>query len=467
MKKRAVSIILAVGMLSVLTACGGQQASTGGTTEAAPGGTSGAAVSENAESEAAGESGATAESASDDASVTGMSGQASPADSAAAAGEIKLASHSVGDLTLLEPEADMEEIDSGEAEEMDRVIRAYEPVDSSLLVNRAEHFYYYETLDAEEQELYDAMLMVAQNPQADGSSYLVPVTVQANPESEEFRTQYFEAYYSMLYDHPELYWLYNQTEVTLNGYIYDMGDSYMVYLFLEEPFENYTEQMTAFNDAAEELLAQIDTSQSEYDIAREVHDRLIDQVTYDMPVCENGLDSYSDLAHTAYGCFVADSEGNDNYAVCDGYSLAYEYILQQLGIESTVILGDAGDTEDNVGGHAWNMAKLDGKWYEIDVTWDDDDGQYAHYADDEEIDYRIREALNDTDYLDRLNHFLYAISSEKIRNYTPGEDLYYTSSDGSNFTIVGDSVHIRESEMDAAEANAYYSQLMQAAPIAE
>lgn len=64
-----------------------------------------------------------------------------------------------------------------------------------------------------------------------------------------------------------------------------------------------------------------------------------------------------DLAHTAYGCLVADSSGNPNYAVCDGYTLAMEYLLQQCGIEAAFIGGMAGFSQADAGGHAWNIVK--------------------------------------------------------------------------------------------------------------
>ena len=48
--------------------------------------------------------------------------------------------------------------------------------------------------------------------------------------------------------------------------------------------------------------------------------------------------------------------------VCDSYSKAYMLLLRAVGIECERLTG---------GNHAWNMAKLDGEWYQIDATWDD------------------------------------------------------------------------------------------------
>ena len=56
----------------------------------------------------------------------------------------------------------------------------------------------------------------------------------------------------------------------------------------------------------------------------------------------------------------------DGLAVCEGLSRAYQYLLYRCGINSTLISGTAAG-----GGHMWNMVKVDGEWYHIDVTWDD------------------------------------------------------------------------------------------------
>lgn len=50
---------------------------------------------------------------------------------------------------------------------------------------------------------------------------------------------------------------------------------------------------------------------------------------------------------------------------CAGYSNAFQYYMQRLGIPSAVLFGDAN------GNHAWSLVYLDGEYYEMDVTWND------------------------------------------------------------------------------------------------
>ena len=53
--------------------------------------------------------------------------------------------------------------------------------------------------------------------------------------------------------------------------------------------------------------------------------------------------------------------------VCSGYSRLFYRLAKEAGLEVRIISGKTagGSTE----GHAWNMVKVDGKWYHIDVTW--------------------------------------------------------------------------------------------------
>ena len=58
--------------------------------------------------------------------------------------------------------------------------------------------------------------------------------------------------------------------------------------------------------------------------------------------------------------------------VCNGYAMATFYLCNKAGVETRFIRGIGGnDTKVN---HAWNAVKIDGKWYNIDVTWDDKGG---------------------------------------------------------------------------------------------
>ena len=223
--------------------------------------------------------------------------------------------------------------------------------------------------------------------------------------------------------------------------------------------------MVEFNNASRNFLADINVNTSDYDIVRQIHDKLIDLVNYNDPVAQEISSTLAgqDLAHTAYGCLVADSGGNENYAVCDGYALATEYLLQQCGIETAFIGGRAGETEADAGGHAWNIVKIDGSWYELDSTWDDAGSLEDDLTDGTDEYYYYMEALNDPDYREKLNHFLFLVSTDRIRHFIPGDEYDYITKDQMyQLSLVSESVHIRMN--DCTDASDYDSVIMALAP---
>ena len=56
-----------------------------------------------------------------------------------------------------------------------------------------------------------------------------------------------------------------------------------------------------------------------------------------------------------------------NTGVCSSFSIAYSFLLSQLNIDSYTIFAVGTDNA-----HAWNMLKLNGKWYFADPTFDAD-----------------------------------------------------------------------------------------------
>jgi len=89
-----------------------------------------------------------------------------------------------------------------------------------------------------------------------------------------------------------------------------------------------------------------------------VHDYLVENVAYNWAVATGNSAAADQYVWDAYGPLV---KGD---AVCQGYTLAYKIFLDEFGIENTYANSDAMN-------HIWNVVKLDGYWYHIDVTWDD------------------------------------------------------------------------------------------------
>ena len=74
-----------------------------------------------------------------------------------------------------------------------------------------------------------------------------------------------------------------------------------------------------------------------------------------------GVSGSTSTLFCAYGCLV---EGN---AVGKGFADAYKLVLDQLGIDC-LVLCDTGAPEGE--GTYWNLVKVDGAWYHVNLYWD-------------------------------------------------------------------------------------------------
>lgn len=351
-----------------------------------------------------------------------------------------------GDMAYRTPSQPMEILTSSEADDLNAQMSQYEGQAESFLINKASNFYYYNNLEPVAKEIYDVMYGVARDPESEGNIGLMMTVI--DPQSDEFYYAFNVAYRAICFDHPELFWLYSGQEAEL-GYASEaisQNGFYFVYIKMMKPFAEFRSRMTAFNEAAAAFLADIDTGISEYATVRQIHDKLIDLVTYNTPVAEQILllQRGQDLAHTAYGALVSDSSGNPHLAVCDGYSLAFEYLLQQCGIDTIFMAGLAGSDEDSAGGHAWNLVKVDGIWYEVDATWDDWGNVEKDLMPGTNLYRAVTEALSDAAYREKVEHFLFMISTEQMRSFDPGDEYDYVTRDGSMmYQFIQKSVHIR------------------------
>ena len=95
-----------------------------------------------------------------------------------------------------------------------------------------------------------------------------------------------------------------------------------------------------------------------------LHDKLCDLTEYDMTV--EYITAYDDLEYyeqssftqSAYSALIGGS------TVCSGYSQAFTLLCNATGIESLAVTSKT---------HAWNRVMINGYWYNVDVTWDDEE----------------------------------------------------------------------------------------------
>ena len=103
-----------------------------------------------------------------------------------------------------------------------------------------------------------------------------------------------------------------------------------------------------FEQAAEEILLGVSARFTQEENALYLHDSLVLHCEYDSTMTKA----------SAYDALV------DKKAICQGYSLAYVYLLKKAGIPSTIVTSEGYN-------HAWNIVWIDNVSYCVDTTYDD------------------------------------------------------------------------------------------------
>lgn len=146
------------------------------------------------------------------------------------------------------------------------------------------------------------------------------------------------------------------------------------------------------NDAV--ALCRQETNGSEYDMALWLHDWTLDQLEYD---------------HSLNWC-SAESGLTRHQGTCESYQRIYSKLLDAAGIANGRITGN---------GHTWNAVKIDGKWCQMDLTWDDTSDNWYGDLDQRHLYFGL------TDELMAIAH------SDHTANYQK-DDYAYRSTDLSN-----------------------------------
>lgn len=98
--------------------------------------------------------------------------------------------------------------------------------------------------------------------------------------------------------------------------------------------------------------------------------RLANHICYDYATCKK-LDDNTATKEERINCASLIGGLLNNTCVCSGYSEIVRNVFPCYGIETRYISGN--NVDPNKNGHAWNQIKLDGTWYNMDLTWSRDD----------------------------------------------------------------------------------------------
>lgn len=120
--------------------------------------------------------------------------------------------------------------------------------------------------------------------------------------------------------------------------------------------EQAHDELDELNALIDQLV--LDAPKKEYEKLKYFYDQVTRRCRYDETL------SHPD-SRNAYGALL------EGYAICQGYANAMQLLLSRAGFEAVPVIGNLSKNES----HKWNRVKLsDGKWYDIDTTWDDKPG---------------------------------------------------------------------------------------------
>lgn len=132
------------------------------------------------------------------------------------------------------------------------------------------------------------------------------------------------------------------------------GGDYTIGISINKAYSN--DDIAAINEIVDKVIKEkLNNNMPTREKIKIIHDYIIDNAEYDKLKYENKNDA-TYKSNTAYGVLV------QGYGTCNGYADAMAIFLDKLNIINYKISNSE---------HIWNLVYLDGKWYHLDLTWDD------------------------------------------------------------------------------------------------
>ncbi|MBR2858443.1 hypothetical protein IKE96_04655, partial [bacterium] len=234
-----------------------------------------------------------------------------------------------------------------------------------------ENDYFYNQLDEYGKHIYEKIIANSENLKS--GDFVIKFNSEfsdllSRGGDEQLKTAYKNAVDCIRYDRMELFYIdftkmYLKIETTTRG----NNVSYNVYIEKGKEDLNYyidgienRQQLEQILETIEQKRSEIllNTSGSNYQKILQVHDFLVNNLSYDETYERANNDNL-------IGVFL------DGNVVCEGYAKAFKYLLDGLEIPCILVIGDAVNSVGENEKHMWNYVQINDGWYAVDVTWDD------------------------------------------------------------------------------------------------
>jgi len=214
--------------------------------------------------------------------------------------------------------------------------------------------------DTISRSLYSQMLQtvyqVTVQPTAEGYYPTARITVSnAHLTEAQLRVELM----AFLNDNPQIFWLAN-----VYSYGYSNTDTYLQ-LYSVIPQNQCNTMVQQLNSKVSTIIKAMPAGLSELDREAYLVDYLEKHCVYDTAAV---TDSSRWKAFTSYGALV---EGT---VVCEGYSRAMQLLSSYANLQCMLLTG-----QSNGVNHMWNLIKIGGNWYHLDITWNDNNPAIYNY----------------------------------------------------------------------------------------
>ena len=218
--------------------------------------------------------------------------------------------------------------------------------ESALLHKEAQNGRYcYEVLSADEQLWYEDIYAILEGMCTD----VVLSKEGIDTIGEQGIDKIFQC---VMNDHPELFYVggYSYTLKTLGNVLVDI--TFSGTYTLDSAQRDYRQKQ--IDEVVAECLSHISMGASDYAKVKYVYEYLVSNTEYNQNAPDN---------QNIYSVFIG------KQSVCQGYAKATQYLLNELGIKCTLVIGNVIGVRDE--GHAWNLVQVEGQYYYVDTTWGD------------------------------------------------------------------------------------------------
>lgn len=173
------------------------------------------------------------------------------------------------------------------------------------------------------------------------------------------------AFQSVLYDHPEIFYV--------KGYSLqkESGGKYIFIPIYSKKADEVDSARKDIDKYVSKALSKVPDGSSDYEKVKDIYEYIVTNTDYEV----GSKDSDNIYSVMKYG-----------KSVCEGYAKSMMYLLKKEGIECTIITGNV---KSSGTAHMWNAVYVDGDWYYVDPTWGDTQFENSQGTPEVRYDYMM------------------------------------------------------------------------------